>query len=189
MNSKNIFVGMLFVFPISVYPLTFTNPFASPFKDPTHEEHQQSIKDSARVGALLLSASSLFFLNSVIYHGELPKTISVPLHCASVLFGIIANPFLLKAGIEYYNCSSEEKFLNYLAVQKKSKDYKTNIGVWRSSTTFTHALIQDKRLYLGTVALFAGFFTSFTEMNGRNPTFIFTVAGIGIIMEKLIAEL
>lgn len=187
MKLKLIFC-MAAIIHITDAPFSFSNPFAPAFKDPTYQEHKQAIKDEARLGALLLCSSSFFFLNSMIYHGQLPTVISVPLNCAAGLLSISSVPFLIRAGMDYYNGFNNEKFLHYLAIQKKTKDYKKEIAGWRESHTFAHAMANDKRLYLGTAALCAGFLTSFTEMNDRNPTLIFTVAGIGIIVEKIIAE-
>lgn len=188
MKLKIIFRIWVIVFLVTS-SFIFPNPFASSFKDPTYQEHKQAIQDEARLGALLWCSYNLFFLNSMIYYGQLPTVISVPLNCAAGLLCITSAPFLIRAGMDYYNGFNNEKFLHYLAIQKKTKDYKKEIAGWRESHTFAHAMANDKRLYLGTAALLAGFLTSFTELNEKTPTLILTVAGIGIIIEKLVFEI
>lgn len=171
----------------SCHPFSFSDFFKKQtYKDPTHEEIRECIRDNIYLGTLLGGCFIGLFANSLVLNRELSPWITVPT-ISSFLVG--SSLELSAALILYVRHKTPEKSAQRIVQSKSDPLYAQDIEMWRKVNSIRHKIVHDKQLYIGAAAILAGCLTSYTELDNKNPVLILTVAGIGIIAEKIISEL
>lgn len=189
MNLKAIFLAIIFhgtISPFSFSTSRSTSPFASPFKDPTHEECRMWAQNKAYLGAELLGVSLISYMIAFTSKSAL---IFIMLALPSFLNSVQGSIHLIDAGRDFFQHSNPHKSAEWLIYQKQFKSYEKDIARLRQNNDTLHAFLHNKRLQIGAAAIALGFLTSYTEMDNRNPALILTFAGAEIIAEKIMSEL
>lgn len=187
MNLKKFLFCITAMFHLTIFPFSFSNLFKTQtHKDPAHEEIYECIRNKTSLGTLLGGCASGLLVNSLVLNRELSSWITIP----PISLLIIASIAELSSALELYiRHTTPEKSALRIAQIKSGSNYFQEIEQWRKMNIARHNILHDKQLYVGTAAILAGFLMSYTELDNKNPALILTVAGIGIIAEKIISEL
>lgn len=188
MNLKAIFLAIIFhgtISPFSFSTSRSASPFASPFKDPTHEECRMWARDKAYLGAELLGVSLISYM---IAFNSKSLPIFVMLGLPSFLNSVHGSFYLIDAVHEFFRHRNPHKSAQWLIYQKHFGSYKKDITQLRQYNETLHILLHNKQLQIGAAAIALGFLTSYTQMDTSNPTIILTFAGAALIAEKILSK-
>lgn len=189
MRLRIIFLDALIAFFITICPFTFTNPFASSFKDPTHEECRQWASNHLYVGLALSGLSVISCFTILTSRDSIPIPAMIGIGIPNILLSVFSSIYSINAFIESSQHKNPQQTSEWLNYQKHCNSYKKNIDLLRQKNESLRSLFYNKRFQIGAGAIGLGLLTSFSSRDTSNPAFILTFAGTVIVAEKIFSAI